>query len=134
MLIELEQIDAIKIHTDYIVNVLRGLPANNLTKVILMDDLDWFCVEDATEGTKRQTLNTATGENRTRPFSTLYSSDSCNGSSSRGSWRGARKIHSTNSNISNSILSRITVPLIDLNIGRKSRCSEREPISTLNLR
>ena len=42
-----ERLDAIKIHTDYIVNVLAGLNDGELTKVILMDHLDWFSVQDA---------------------------------------------------------------------------------------
>lgn len=42
-----ERLDAIKIHTDYIVNVLGKLDDNELTKVILMDHLDWFSVKDA---------------------------------------------------------------------------------------
>jgi betaine lipid synthase len=44
---EPERIDAIKIHTDYIVNVLKTIPDGDLTKVILMDHLDWFSEEDA---------------------------------------------------------------------------------------
>jgi betaine lipid synthase len=44
---EPERVDAIKIHTDYIMNVLKGLPDGDLTKVILMDHLDWFSEEDA---------------------------------------------------------------------------------------
>ncbi|WVQ79348.1 hypothetical protein IAT38_001445 [Cryptococcus sp. DSM 104549] len=34
--------DAFKLHTDTILNVLRGLPDENLTKVIVMDSMDWF--------------------------------------------------------------------------------------------
>jgi betaine lipid synthase len=38
-----ERLDAIKIHTDYINNVLeREVNDNELTKVILMDHLDWY--------------------------------------------------------------------------------------------
>jgi betaine lipid synthase len=42
-----ERLDAIKIHTDYIVNVLKTLEDGELTKVILMDHLDWFSAKDA---------------------------------------------------------------------------------------
>lgn len=45
---EPERVDAIQIHTDYILNVLDRLPNDELTKVILMDHMDWFSVEDAT--------------------------------------------------------------------------------------
>jgi betaine lipid synthase len=48
LLKEPHRIDAIRIHTDYIVNVLKTIPDGELTKVILMDHLDWFSVEDAT--------------------------------------------------------------------------------------
>ncbi|WVR08104.1 hypothetical protein IAU60_005150 [Kwoniella sp. DSM 27419] len=34
--------DAFKLHTDTILNVLRGLPDGSLTKVIVMDSMDWF--------------------------------------------------------------------------------------------
>jgi betaine lipid synthase len=34
--------NAFKLHTDTILNVLRGLPDNNLTKIIVMDSMDWF--------------------------------------------------------------------------------------------
>ncbi|ODO00679.1 hypothetical protein L198_03004 [Cryptococcus wingfieldii CBS 7118] len=34
--------DAFKLHTDTILNVLRGLPDESLTKIILMDSGDWF--------------------------------------------------------------------------------------------
>ncbi|KAH9268645.1 hypothetical protein BASA83_009279 [Batrachochytrium salamandrivorans] len=45
---EPHRLDAIKIHTDYINNVLNTQVADNeLTKVILMDHLDWFSHEDA---------------------------------------------------------------------------------------
>ncbi|KAJ8325931.1 hypothetical protein QVD99_004097 [Batrachochytrium dendrobatidis] len=45
---EPHRLDAIKIHTDYINNVLNNQVADNeLTKVILMDHLDWFSHEDA---------------------------------------------------------------------------------------
>ncbi|KAI8912731.1 hypothetical protein EDD86DRAFT_202137 [Gorgonomyces haynaldii] len=45
---EPERLDAIKIHTDYINNVLdREVLDGELTKVILMDHLDWFSPEDA---------------------------------------------------------------------------------------
>lgn len=37
-----EALDAFRLHTDSIVNVLRGLPGASLTRVILMDHLDWF--------------------------------------------------------------------------------------------
>jgi betaine lipid synthase len=44
-----ERLDAITIHTDMIVNVLNTQIADEeLTKVILMDHLDWFSLEDAT--------------------------------------------------------------------------------------
>jgi betaine lipid synthase len=46
---EPHRLDAIKIHTDYIINVLNNqVEDGELTKVILMDHLDWFSVEDAT--------------------------------------------------------------------------------------
>ncbi|KAG6868937.1 hypothetical protein C0993_007711 [Termitomyces sp. T159_Od127] len=35
-------LDAIRLHTDSIVNVLRGLPPNSLTRALIMDHLDWF--------------------------------------------------------------------------------------------
>lgn len=35
-------LDAFRLHTDTIVNVLRGLPEGHLTRAILMDHLDWF--------------------------------------------------------------------------------------------
>ena len=41
------RLDAIKIHTDYIGNVLATLKDGELSKVILMDHLDWFSVQDA---------------------------------------------------------------------------------------
>ncbi|KAJ3046128.1 hypothetical protein HDV00_003878 [Rhizophlyctis rosea] len=42
------RLDAIKIHTDMIISVLNGQVADGeLTKVILMDHLDWFSPEDA---------------------------------------------------------------------------------------
>ena len=42
------RLDAIKIHTDMIINVLYNQVADGeLTKVILMDHLDWFSPEDA---------------------------------------------------------------------------------------
>nr|KAJ3420957.1 hypothetical protein HK105_004835 [Polyrhizophydium stewartii] len=45
---EPHRLDAIKIHTDYINNVLNEQVADGeLTKVILMDHLDWFSHEDA---------------------------------------------------------------------------------------
>lgn len=47
LLAEPHRIDAIKIHTDYILNVLQTIPDGDLTKVILMDHIDWFSVEDA---------------------------------------------------------------------------------------
>ncbi|OCF62173.1 betaine lipid synthase [Kwoniella mangroviensis CBS 10435] len=34
--------NAIKSHTDTILNVLRGLPDGSLTKIIVMDSMDWF--------------------------------------------------------------------------------------------
>ncbi|CAK9784087.1 hypothetical protein CC85DRAFT_58115 [Cutaneotrichosporon oleaginosum] len=34
--------NALKLHTDTILNVLRGLPDESLTKVIVMDSMDWF--------------------------------------------------------------------------------------------
>ncbi|OXG17402.1 betaine lipid synthase [Cryptococcus neoformans Tu401-1] len=34
--------DAFKLHTDTILNVLRGLPDESLTKIIVMDSMDWF--------------------------------------------------------------------------------------------
>ncbi|WOO81404.1 uncharacterized protein LOC62_03G004932 [Vanrija pseudolonga] len=34
--------NALKLHTDTIINVLRGLPDENLTKIIVMDSMDWF--------------------------------------------------------------------------------------------
>ncbi|ORY34834.1 hypothetical protein BCR39DRAFT_476586 [Naematelia encephala] len=34
--------NALKLHTDTILNVLRGLPDENLTKIIVMDSMDWF--------------------------------------------------------------------------------------------
>lgn len=34
--------DKISLHTETILNVLRSLPAQSLTKVIVMDSLDWF--------------------------------------------------------------------------------------------
>ncbi|OCF42021.1 betaine lipid synthase [Kwoniella heveanensis CBS 569] len=34
--------NAFKLHTDTILNVLRGLPDNSLTKIIVMDSMDWF--------------------------------------------------------------------------------------------
>ncbi|WRT69634.1 uncharacterized protein IL334_006623 [Kwoniella shivajii] len=34
--------DGIKSHTDTILNVLRGLPNASLTKIIVMDSMDWF--------------------------------------------------------------------------------------------
>ena len=34
--------NAFKLHTDTILNVLRGLPDASLTKVIVMDSMDWF--------------------------------------------------------------------------------------------
>ena len=46
---EPERLDSIIIHTDMIVNVLDSqIQDEELTKVILMDHLDWFSVEDAT--------------------------------------------------------------------------------------
>ncbi|KAI8924832.1 hypothetical protein BC831DRAFT_463375 [Entophlyctis helioformis] len=46
---EPHRMDAIQIHTDYIMNVLNNkVKDGELTKVILMDHLDWFSVEDAT--------------------------------------------------------------------------------------
>jgi betaine lipid synthase len=46
---EHERLDAIQIHTDMIINVLNTQIADGeLTKVILMDHLDWFSLEDAT--------------------------------------------------------------------------------------
>lgn len=46
---EPERLDAIKIHTDMVVNVLNNeIEDGELTKVILMDHLDWFSLEDAT--------------------------------------------------------------------------------------
>ncbi|KAJ3273668.1 hypothetical protein HDV01_004277 [Terramyces sp. JEL0728] len=47
LLAEPHRIDAIKIHTDYIINVLKTIKDGELTKVILMDHLDWFSEEDA---------------------------------------------------------------------------------------
>ncbi|KAI8893824.1 hypothetical protein BC833DRAFT_531286 [Globomyces pollinis-pini] len=47
LLAEPHRLDAIKIHTDYITNVLATIPDNDLTKVILMDHLDWFSEQDA---------------------------------------------------------------------------------------
>ncbi|KAJ3056798.1 hypothetical protein HK097_004062 [Rhizophlyctis rosea] len=42
------RLDAIKIHTDMIINVLNNQVSDGeLTKVILMDHLDWFSPEDA---------------------------------------------------------------------------------------
>ena len=44
------RLDAIKIHTRTIVDVLKNeVPDGDLTKVILMDHLDWFSNEDADE-------------------------------------------------------------------------------------
>ncbi|WWD20259.1 hypothetical protein CI109_104735 [Kwoniella shandongensis] len=34
--------DSFKLHTDTILNVLRGLPDESLTKIIVMDSMDWF--------------------------------------------------------------------------------------------
>ncbi|KAK4686538.1 betaine lipid synthase, partial [Tremellales sp. Uapishka_1] len=34
--------NAFKLHTDTILNVLRGLPDEDLTKIIVMDSMDWF--------------------------------------------------------------------------------------------
>ncbi|EIW71585.1 hypothetical protein TREMEDRAFT_67852 [Tremella mesenterica DSM 1558] len=34
--------NAFKLHTDTILNVLRGLPDSSLTKIIVMDSMDWF--------------------------------------------------------------------------------------------
>ena len=43
-----DRLDAIQIHTDMLVNVLKTQVADGeLTKVILMDHLDWFSPEDA---------------------------------------------------------------------------------------
>jgi betaine lipid synthase len=45
---EPSRLDAIKIHTDYINNVLNDkVRDGELTKVILMDHLDWFSPQDA---------------------------------------------------------------------------------------
>ena len=35
-------LDAIRIHTDSISNVLKGMPPDSLTRAIVMDHLDWF--------------------------------------------------------------------------------------------
>ncbi|TDL26086.1 S-adenosyl-L-methionine-dependent methyltransferase [Rickenella mellea] len=35
-------LDAFRIHTDSIINVLRGLTASSLTRAVIMDHLDWF--------------------------------------------------------------------------------------------
>jgi len=37
-----EILDAFKLHTDSIINVLRGMDEGSLTKVVIMDHLDWF--------------------------------------------------------------------------------------------
>ena len=44
---DIERLNAVKIHTDYIVNVLKSIPENELTKVVLMDHLDWLGPDDA---------------------------------------------------------------------------------------
>ncbi|KAG5716752.1 hypothetical protein E4T56_gene16200 [Termitomyces sp. T112] len=36
------RLDAFRLHTDSIVNVLRGLLPNSLTRALIMDHLDWF--------------------------------------------------------------------------------------------
>lgn len=40
-------LDAFRLHTDAIVNVLRGLPDGELTRAVLMDHMDWFARIDA---------------------------------------------------------------------------------------
>ncbi|KAJ6586838.1 hypothetical protein DFH09DRAFT_1245371 [Mycena vulgaris] len=35
-------LDTFRLHTDSIVNVLRGLPSDGLTRALIMDHLDWF--------------------------------------------------------------------------------------------
>ncbi|KAF9263436.1 hypothetical protein L218DRAFT_973210 [Marasmius fiardii PR-910] len=37
-----ELLDTFRLHTDSIMNVLRGLPSGNLTRTLIMDHLDWF--------------------------------------------------------------------------------------------
>ncbi|GAB5588324.1 hypothetical protein Unana1_03224 [Umbelopsis nana] len=39
---ETNAMDAFRLHTDSIVNVLRSLPENYLTRMIVMDHMDWF--------------------------------------------------------------------------------------------
>lgn len=59
---EPERLDAIKIHTDMVVNVLNNEIADEeLTKVILMDHLDWFSLEDATAEISAVARKTAKG-------------------------------------------------------------------------
>jgi betaine lipid synthase len=58
---EPERIDAIKIHTDYILNVLKTIPDSDLTKVILMDHIDWFSVQDARQEIEAVHLKMARG-------------------------------------------------------------------------
>jgi len=35
-------LNAFRLHTDTVVGVLRGLPGDSLTRVVIMDHLDWF--------------------------------------------------------------------------------------------
>ncbi|KAJ6457067.1 hypothetical protein C8R47DRAFT_995934, partial [Mycena vitilis] len=35
-------LDAFRLHTDSVLNVLRGLPDHSLTRVVIVDHLDWF--------------------------------------------------------------------------------------------
>ncbi|KAF8587138.1 hypothetical protein K439DRAFT_1386281 [Ramaria rubella] len=37
-----EAMEAFRLHTDSIINVLRGLPSCSLTRAVIMDHLDWF--------------------------------------------------------------------------------------------
>jgi betaine lipid synthase len=52
---EPQRLDAIKIHTDYINNVLaREVADGELTKVILMDHLDWYTLLTQVLATRRK--------------------------------------------------------------------------------
>ncbi|THH30331.1 hypothetical protein EUX98_g3843 [Antrodiella citrinella] len=39
---ECKALDAFRLHTDSIINVLRGLPEESITRAVIMDHLDWF--------------------------------------------------------------------------------------------